>query len=182
MSAPPLSKLIRFLLIAAGLIIVFSVVWTFMESSYSNFLTWVAKNNVSQQTLVEQRGGTINFVHVVFSGKAWKPVNDYLESYAIQFGLLLAVALVAATPGIKLWQRFFYSLIAVVITFVLQVLSIIIMAKTYNSLLFVIVSDLVPPILWALFSFRYWFGKPLAAPAMPAELPPSQNKKGRKSA
>jgi hypothetical protein len=182
MSVPPLSKLIRFLLVAAGLIIIFSVAWTFVESYYSDFLTWVARNNVSAQTLVEQRGGTINFVHVIFSDKGWMPVKDYLESSAIQFGLLLAVALVAATPGIKLWQRFLFSLIAVAITFILQVLSIIIMAKTYNSLLFVIVSDVIPPILWAFFSFRYWFGKPFSNPATQTGPPSMENKKGKKSA
>jgi len=182
MSAPPLSKLLRFLLIAAGLIIVFSVVWTFIDSYYSDFLAWVAGGNISAQTLVEQKGGTIYFVHVTFFHNEMKRDNYSLEASAIQFGLLLAVALVAATPGLKMRKRFLFSLIAVAVTFTLQVISIIIMARTFNSLLFVIVSDVIPPILWAVFSFKYWFGKPLYAPAIPPESPKIENKKGRKSA
>ncbi len=182
MSAPPLSKILRFLLIAAGLIIVFSVVWTFIDSYYSEFLAWVARSNVSAQTLVDHRDGTIHFAHVMFMDGAMKRDDYTLEASAIQFGLLLAVALVAATPGLKIWQRFLFSLIAVAVTFILQVLSIIIMARTFNSLLFVIVSDVVPPILWAVFSFRYWFGKPLPATAEMVEPPKIQTKKGGKSA
>ncbi|MBN1188337.1 MAG: hypothetical protein JXA46_01155 [Dehalococcoidales bacterium] len=181
MSVPPLNKLLRFILIAAGLIIVFSVVWTFIDSYYSNFLAWVARNNISQQTLVEQTGGTIHFVHIEFSNGGWKPVKDSLEASAIQFGLLLAVALVAATPGIKIRQRILFSLMAVAITFILQVLSIIIMARTYNNMFFIIVSDVIPPVLWALFSFKYWFGQSPVSQAVRVEKSPDENNKGSKA-
>lgn len=179
MSVPPLSKLLRFLLIAAGLIIVFSVVWSFIDSYYSDFLAWIARSLVSEGGLVKQESGTIYFAHIVFSNGGWQQVNDSIDASAIQFGLLLAVALVAATPGIKIQQRFLFSAIAVAITFVLQVLSVMIMARTFNSLFFVIVSDVFPPILWAVFSFRYWFAGPVPSPQINSL--PQAKKKGKKS-
>ena len=168
MSAPPLSKILRFLLIAAGLIIVLSVLWNFVDSGYSDFLGNIASGLVPAEFKVDQRGGTIYFTRQYFivnvAGKPTPvpvpqnyPPDVSLVASAIQFGLLLTIALVAATPGLTWRRRFLFSGIAAAVTFILQVLSVVIMAKTFNSVLFVIVSDLFPPLLWAFFSFRYWF-------------------------
>jgi hypothetical protein len=168
MSAPPLSKIIRFLLIAAGLIIVLSVIWNFVDSKYSDFMGKIASGLVSAEYKVEQKQGTIYFNRQYFvvdvQGKPTHvavpkgyPPDASIVASAIQFGLLLTIALVAATPGLNWRRRLLFSIIAAAVTFILQLLSVVIMAKTFNSLLFVIVSDLFPPILWAIFSFKYWF-------------------------
>jgi hypothetical protein len=162
MSAPPLSKLVRFLLIAAGLIILLSVLWSFVEPRYSNLLTDVARGVVSPGVTVEQREGTIYFTRIEHMGGLQREVKDWIHTAAIQFGLLLTVALVAATPGLRLKRRFLYSFIAAVATFTLQIIAVVLMARTFSSIFFVVVSDLCPPLLWALFSFRYWFPKSAA--------------------
>jgi hypothetical protein len=168
MSAPPLSKILRFLLIAAGLIILLSALWTFVDSGYSQFLGNITANFAPADYKVEQRDGTIYFTREYFivdvAGKPTPvrvpdnyPPDAFIVASAIQFGLLLTFALVAATPGLNWRKRILFSLIAAAVTFILQILSVIIMAKTFNSVLFVVVSDLFPPVLWAIFSFRYWF-------------------------
>jgi hypothetical protein len=168
MSAPPLSRIIRFLLIAAGLIIVLSVLWTLVDSGYSAFLGKIASSAVPAEFKVDQREGTIYFTRQYFivneGGKPTQvavpdnyPADVSLVASAIQFGLLLTVALVAATPGLGWRRRFLFSGLAAAVTFTLQVLSVFVMAKTFNSVFFVVVSDLFPPLLWAVFSFRYWF-------------------------
>jgi hypothetical protein len=168
MSAPPLSKIIRFLLIAAGLIIVLSIIWTFVDAQYSKFMSNIASGLVSEEYKIEQKQGTIYFERQYFIVNVeGKPThiavpNNYppeasIVASAIQFGLLLTIALVAATPGLSWRRRVLFSIIAAAITFFLQILSVVIMAKTLNSLFFVIVSDLFPPVLWAIFSFKYWF-------------------------
>jgi hypothetical protein len=167
MSTFPLSKIIRFLLITAGLIIILSVLWTFIDSAYSEFLGKIASGMVSPDFKVEQREGAIYFIqkYIIMDvgGKPTQvalpenyPAQDMIVASAIQFGLLLTIALVAATPGLSWRRRFLFSGIAALVTFALQVLSVIIMAKTFNSLFFVIVSDLFPPIIWAFYSFKYW--------------------------
>jgi hypothetical protein len=158
MSAPTLTKIIRFLLVSAGLIIVLSIFWTLVDSEYTDFLTWIARHTVTGDVLIQQNSGTITFYHYIINpNNTIKTIKDSIVASAIQFGLLLTVSLVAATPGLIWKKRIYFSLIAVGITFILQVVSVIIMAKTFNSILFVIVSDLFPPIMWAIFSFRYWF-------------------------
>lgn len=167
MSALPLSKIVRFLLVTAGLIIVFSVIWTFVDSAYSGFLGRIASGLVPADFKVEERDGTIYFTRkYVIMEVQGRPVEVALpENYpaentivasAIQFGLLLTVALVAATPGLTWRRRLIFSGIAAAAAFALQVLSVVIMAKTFNSLFFVIVSDVFPPLIWAYCAFRYW--------------------------
>lgn len=184
MSAPPLSKIIRFLLIAAGLIIALSVLWNFVDSGYSTFLGKIASGLAPAEFKVDQKQGTIYFTRQYFivnvQGQPthvavpqnYPPDADIVAS-AIQFGLLLTVALVAATPGLSWRRRVLFTLAAAGVTFLLQILSVVIMALTFNSILFVVVSDLFPPLLWAVFSFRYWFPKtgpqlqPSAGPRKP---------------
>jgi hypothetical protein len=176
MSVPPLSRIVRFLLIAAGLIIVLSVVWSFIDSTYSNFLSWIARSVVSEGVTVQEKAGSIYFIHSIRYMGGSLQVEDWIDAAAIQFGLLLTVALMAATPGLTLKRRGAFTGIAVAVTFVLQVLSVIVMAKTYNSLFFVIVSDVFPLVLWAVFSLRY-----LLAPSRPrpAESAPVSHKNAR---
>jgi hypothetical protein len=190
MSVPPLSKIIRFLLIAAGLIIVLSVLWTFVDSGYSAFLGKVASSLAPPEYKVEQRAGTIYFTRqyfvVDFQGKPTNiavpqnyPPDASIVASAIQFGLLLTFALVAATPGLTWRRRFLFSMIAAAVTFLLQILSVVVMAKTFNTLFFVVVSDIFPPLLWAVFSFKYWFKPPPGVP-IPALPPQPQLKKPSK--
>jgi hypothetical protein len=188
MSATPLSKIIRFLLITAGLIVVLSVLWTFVDSAYSDFLGNIAAKLVPGEFKVEQREGTIFFTRQYFmmdvGGKptpvsvpANYPAENAIVASAIQFGLLLTVALVAATPGLSWRRRFLFCGIAALATFMLQVLSVIIMAKTFNSLFFVIVSDVFPPIIWAFYSLRYWLVPAKAIPASENESRTSRKNK-----
>jgi hypothetical protein len=172
MSAPPLSRIVRFLLIAAGLIIIFSVLWSFIDNSYTGFLTGIARGITSSQAEVKENRGTITFTHKEPYMGGYLTEKDWIDASAIQFGLLLTIALVAATPGLKIGQRILFSLIAAAITFVLQILSVIIMARTFNSLFFVIVSDVFPPVLWAVFSFKYWFAGNAPAQTPPPAHPP----------
>jgi hypothetical protein len=168
MSVLPLSKIIRFLLIAAGLIIILAIAWNAVDSAYSSFLGKIAAGLVPADYKVNQSGGTIYFTRQYFvvniDGKPTQvavpdnyPPDASIVAAAIQFGLLLTIALVAATPGLSWRRRFLFTGIAAAVTFTLQVLSVVVMAKTFNSLFFVIVSDVFPPILWAIFSFKYFF-------------------------
>ena len=190
MSAPPLSRIIRFLLIAAALIIVLSVLWNFVDSGYSSFLGKIASGLAPAEFKVDQKEGTIYFTRQYFimdvQGKPTHvpvprnyPSEANIVASAIQFGLLLTVALVAATPGLAWKRRLLFTLAAAALTFLLQVLSVVIMALTLNSLLFVIVSDLFPPLLWALFSFKYWFKPQPALVTSPSasQIPPKTRSK-----
>lgn len=171
MRAPPLSRLIRFLLIAGGLIIVLSVLWSFVGSGYSDFLANLARGVVSAGVKVEQDAGTIYFNHSISYMGGSLEVQDWVDTTAIQFGLILTIALVAATPGLGLKTRLAYTAIAAAACFVLQIIAVAVMAKTFNSLFFVVVSDLFPLLLWAVFSLRYLFLPPANLTVRPKDRP-----------
>jgi hypothetical protein len=155
MHAPPLSRLIRFLLMAAGVIIVLSVLWSFVSSGYGEFLANIARSTVSSEVKVEQNAGTIYFSHFIPYMRGSLELKDWVDTAAIQFGLILTIALVATTPGLGLRRRCIYTASAAALSFVLQILAVVIMAKTFNSLFFVVVSDLFPALLWAIFCLKY---------------------------
>jgi hypothetical protein len=178
------------LLIAAALIIVLSVLWNFVDSGYSSFLGKIASGLAPAEFKVDQKEGTISFTRQYFimdvQGKPTQvpvprnyPAEANIVASAIQFGLLLTVALVAATPGLAWKRRLLFTLAAAALTFLLQVLSVVIMALTLNSLLFVIVSDLFPPLLWALFSFKYWIKPPPPVQALPDSSPAAHSKRSK---
>jgi len=179
MSALPLSKILRFLLIAAGLIILLSVVWSFVDNAYCGFLTGIARGSVSEGVTVEQRGSSIYFTHLEYktvkigekSIVMSSEVKDWIDAVSIQFGMILVIALVAATPGMTLRRRVLYTLTGAVVAFVLQLISTVVMARTFSTVLFVIGSDLFPVLLWAIFCLKYWI-QPLArANAKSAAIP-----------
>ena len=159
MSKITLSKFIRFLAIAGGLIIALSFAWTLVESYYNDLMVKVADFSASPDVIVEAAKGTISFDHIIPYRGGSLQVTDWIDVSAIQFGLILAVALVAATPGLSFKKRILYSIIALLLTFFLQFVAVIVAARTFSSILFVVVSDLLPPLIWAVFSFKYWFGK-----------------------
>lgn len=160
MSALPSPRLLRFLLTTAGFVVLLSILWSFVDSGYSSILADVASSVAAKETTVEYEEGTISFLHIerkrIDGLYLQRPVTDSVDASAIQFGLILVVALVAATPGLRLRWRFLFIGIAAVLTFALQVVAIIVMARTFHTLFLVIGADLFPALIWALFSLRYW--------------------------
>lgn len=136
------------------------MLWSFVGSGYSEFLANLARSIISSGIRVEQNGGTIYFHHAIPYMGGFLQVTDWVDTAAIQFGLILTIALVAATPGLGLKRRWVYTAIAAAASFVLQILAVVVMAKTFNSLFFVVVSDLFPPLLWAVFSLKYLLAQP----------------------
>jgi len=154
-----------FLGLAAVLIIIFSVLWHFVEQDYNSFLAGVAKAVVSRSATVTIISGKIYFGYIVSSNGGFIPKAGWIDPSSIQFGLILAVALVAATPGLSLVRRVAFSLIAIALTLSLQLIGVAVMARTFSSLLFVIVSDVFPPVFWAAFTLKYWLNIFNASPA-----------------
>jgi hypothetical protein len=152
MSAPPLSRIIRFLLIAAGLIILFSILWNFIDAAYTGFLTGIARAVVAEGATVEQKGGTIVFTHYIPYMGGSLQVFDSIVASAIQFGLSSLIGSGCSYPGLTLKETPSLSLAAVAVTFSLQLLSIVIMARTFSSIFFVIVSDVFHPSYGSLFA------------------------------
>ncbi|MBM4463397.1 MAG: hypothetical protein FJ012_08690 [Chloroflexi bacterium] len=133
----------------------------------------------------EQR--KVYFYHHAPEGTSWA----YIDSWALHFGLVLVIALIGATPGLRLKQRLKFIALAFALLFVIHVTAIWVMARLMASsvvmnknpwfnLLVTVGCDLFPVVIWGIFSFKYWFPQGLARErVLPA--PGSHRQKTKKS-
>ena len=160
-------KLLKFIGIAIGLIIVISLLWNFVAPAYNHFLVGITNRLTSTYITLGDDNSTIYF-SVLIGGT---PFTAWIYSWGLHYGLILVIALIGATPGIKLVQRLYFILIALVIMLVIHIVSILIMASLIQPsgagppllhknpaiiLFFEIGSALFPALVWGGFSLKYW--------------------------
>ncbi len=160
-------KLLRFVGIAIGLIIVIATVWNFIAPAYNSLLVRITDRLTLTDITLAEDNSTILFT--VLIGGA--PFTAWIYSTGLHYGLILIVALIGATPGLKLTERISYVVIALVIMMVIHMVSILIMAKLMQPtgagppllhrnpviiLFFEIGSALFPASVWGGLSLKYW--------------------------
>lgn len=138
------------------LILVFSALWPFVAPAYTTLLA-AAANGVAPPSIKITTAGSLIVIH---SGAQLAAAS--LQSLPFQAGLLLILALIIATPNLKVRQRLKFVGIAVVLTFALHTASILVMstnARAIRPLVVLIASvgiDLFPVLIWAALSAKYW--------------------------
>jgi hypothetical protein len=108
-------------------------------------------------------------------------------NYELYYGLVLLLALLLATPGIRLLKRFELALIALCAVFAFHVVDITVIARNekviyhnpseffYDPLrVFEFLSPAVSVLLWGLLTFKYWL--PLPKTVMNPDLKPAKAK------
>ena len=159
-------KLLPFLGIAIGFIIVISLIWHFVAPVCNHLLVGIA----DRLTLTQVALGEDNNIYLSTSLEG-VPFTTWIHSSYLHYGLILVIALIAATPGLKLSQRLNFIIFAMLILFIIHIVTILIMAKLMQStggtapllhrnpaiILFLpIGGSLFPLLVWAGLSFRYW--------------------------
>ena len=150
--------------------IVIAIVWHFVAPSYDSLLAKAANQLAPAQTVISYEQNTI---YVFPENGTGRPGVYGIEPLDLQYGLLLVIALIAATPGLRLSQRFKFIPIAFVTIFLIHVASILVFANATRSetpasigsnpfvILFGIFgADLFPVLVWGALSFRYFLPKP----------------------
>jgi hypothetical protein len=137
-------------------IVVLSIIWLFLAQAYTRLLVavanWVAP---SQITLAAEQSSVI--IHNQAVG------TTAVDSLPFQGGLVMLLALILATPGLKLKWRLVYLVAGAAITFVIHIIGIVIIAINAREtrpliVLFASVGvDLFPVLIWAALSARYWW-------------------------
>ena len=151
---------------AIGCLIALSLLWHFLiASSYNHLLVWIADRLSSSQIVLGDGSDNIYF----YSGdrEAW------IYGSSLHYGLLLVVALIVTTPGLKLRQRLKFIPLALLIMFIIHIVTILTFAWVARSstpahpmnenpwvILFLVVGcDLFPALVWCVISYRYWSAK-----------------------
>jgi len=150
-------KLLIFVVKVFVLILIFSSFWPFIAPGYTSLLVAVS-NGVAPSSISMT---AIDSLITIESTE--EPIAVSLRSLPFQAGLLLLLALIIATPGLKLRQRLKYIVIGAILTFALHVVSLLIMSSNVRAMrplvvLFASVGiDLFPVLIWAALSARYWW-------------------------
>lgn len=168
-----------------------AVVWTYISPAYNHLLVSLGNKIAPSDVTLELDQDTIYFYHYYHypypegaADKAWIP------SWGIHFGLILVIALIGATPGLKLTQRLKFIALAAIILFVIHVVIIWFASELlvrrilfgnnpFFNLLVPLGCDLFPVVIWSILSLKYWFPQGLAIqPRLPSQ---KSRKKIRKS-
>jgi uncharacterized protein YhhL (DUF1145 family) len=182
------SRLLLFIGKTIGFFIVIAIVWHFIAPSYDSLLAKAANQLAPAQTTISYEKNTIYVFPEISTGR---PGVYGIEPLDLQYGLLLVIALIAATPGLRLRQRFKFIPIAFVIMFIIHVASILVFANATRSetpasigsnpfvILFGIFgADLFPVLVWGILSFRYFLPRSQESP-VPKMQPRPEGKKHR---
>jgi hypothetical protein len=156
---------------AIGCLIAISLLWHFLIAShYNHLLVWITDRLSSSQIVLGDGSDNIYF---------YSPgVQAWIYGSSLHYGLLLVVALIATTPGLKPRQRLKFISLAVLIMFIIHIVTILTFARVARSsspahppndnpwvILFLVLGcDLFPALVWAIISYRYWSAKLKAAP------------------
>jgi hypothetical protein len=162
------SSLLFFIGKAILFLIAIAIVWHFISPAYNDLLAATANLIHPAHTKIVSYGQDIIRVYLAGSSRAYE-----IYGLDLQYGLLIVLALIAATPGLRLMKRLKFALIALVIMFVIHVASILVFAKVaYSSssatissnpyvVFFCIIGpDLFPALVWMSLAFRQFFPKP----------------------
>ena len=156
---------------AIGCLIAISLLWHFLIASpYNHLLVWIADRLSSSRIALGDGSDNIYFY--------FSDLEAWIYGSSLHYGLVLVVALIVATPGLKLRQRLKFIPLAVLIMFVIHIVTILIFAWVAQSsspahpmnenpwvILFLVVGcDLFPALIWGVLSYKYWSFKLKAAP------------------
>lgn len=160
-----IGKAILFLILA-------SIAWYFISPAYNQLLALVAERLVpSQANLTVQQ----SIIYINLQDGSETVGGIYVS--ALHYGLLLVIALIAATPGLNLFRRFKFAGIAILSIFVIHLITIVIFVRAILSspapalgqdplviLLTIIGCDLFPVLIWAIVAYRHFTRKSINAP------------------
>ena len=148
------ARLLPFAIKAIGFFLAGYLVWYFIGPWYDRWLVWVVDGlSPSQVTLIEGNG--IAWYHGRELRGVW--------STGLHYGVILVIALVAATPGMSLWKRSQSALVALTLVFAVHVVTLLALAGTefsadpiLKTLLLPIGCNLFPIVIYAALTLRYW--------------------------
>ncbi len=163
-------RLIIFAVKVVVLIIIMSSFWHLLAPGYNHALAvtadTIAPSSMSFST--EDSSMLINSQHDAIT------VTLKVHGLSLHYGLVVLIALILATPGLKLGTRLKFVIAALIIMFLIHILAMLAMGQVAKSvgpqdpsvtgnpleILFVSIGfDLFPILVWLALSFKYWFPK-----------------------
>lgn len=161
---------------AVGILIAISVVWGFfIVMPYNRALVAVTDTLSGAEIILGEDFPEADRLRLglkedsIYVGLEPGPeLYGYLEGPALQYGMLLIISLIAATPALGWRRRLKFIPLALVIMFVIQVCTILGFARVSLSgqlasanpfvILFITLGTaLFPTLIWGILCYKYWW-------------------------
>jgi hypothetical protein len=180
--------LIRFAGIAIVLLILLSVLWIFfLATPYNRALATVAdKLSGAKITLgkdfaesdKQALGLEDEGIYVAVAQPGVLELHGVIDGLALDYGMLLLICFIAATPGMTWRQRLKFIPIALIIMFIIHIVTILIFAQVtisstamsptnknpWVNLFITAGCDLFPLLIWGALSYKYWSARLRSTP------------------
>jgi hypothetical protein len=186
----PIGKLLAFALVALAVLVALSLLWAFFIAVPYDRALVADTGPLTSATIVLGKDAD-ECVRKAFEATYLEPLEDhdicvtvrqgskcvvpgFVAGSTLHYGMLLVVSLIAATPGLTSRRRLMLIPLAVVIMFVLQMVTVLIFAKVALSganpsrnplvtLFITLGTGLFPALVWGALSLKYWFPRPQKA-------------------
>ena len=146
-----------------------------IDPAYNRLLVGASSNLVPHEVTLAAEGSDIIVDVEIQRPEISASASGKIESSSLHYGLLFLMALIAATPGLKLSRRAKFGAIALVSMFLIHFITLMVVTRLMLSnvegggslasnpwmvLFLTIGCDLFPLLVWGALSFRYWIPGP----------------------
>lgn len=168
-------RLLRVAVIALAVLVAIALLWPFIAPAYNQLLVWTSSKLVPHEVTLGVESSDIIVDVELQRPEMWAVASGRIESSSLHYGLLFLMALIAATPGLKLSRRAKFGAIALVSMFLIHFITMMVATRLMLSnvesggslasnpwmILFLTIGcDLFPLLVWGALSFRYWIPRP----------------------
>jgi hypothetical protein len=163
---------------AVGLLIAISVLWSFFIAMPYNRALVAVTDRLSKADIIlaadfdeevrQQNSLEEDYICIASRQPGEILLYGYIPGSALHYGMLLVIALIAATPALGRRRRFIFIPLAILIMFLVHLITILVFARLSFSgvaapqqlsvILFITLGTaLFPALVWGVLCYKYWW-------------------------
>jgi hypothetical protein len=165
---------------AVGLLIVISVLWTFFIAMPYNRALVAVTDRASKADIIlaadfdeeVRRQNSLEEDYICIAARQPGEIllYGYIPGSALHYGMLLVISLIGATPALAWRRRFTFIPLAILIMFLVHLITILVFARLsfagvaapqqLSVILFITLGTaLFPALVWGVLCYKYWWPK-----------------------
>lgn len=160
-------KLLSFVVKVVIVIVIMAPIWVMVVPGYNHALAVSADKVTPSSIGFRTEDNSI----LIDSQQGETGVTLTVHGLSLQYGLVVLLALIIATPGLKIRKRLKFIIIALVAMFIIHVIGMVVIGILARSIspehpsvagnpLYILIAsigfDLFPILVWLGLSFKYW--------------------------
>jgi hypothetical protein len=165
---------------AVGLLIAISVLWSFFIAMPYNRALVAVTDRASRADIIlaadfdeeVRRQNSLEEDYICIASRQPGEIllYGYIPGSALHYGMLLVISLIAATPALGWRRRFIFIPLAILIMFLVHLITILVFARLsftgvaapqhLSVILFITLGTaLFPALVWGVLCYKYWWPK-----------------------